>query len=195
MKLLLFSGGLDSTALAHWLRPDRLLFIDYGQKSAAGEMAAAQQIASELKLEIDIRVANCRTFGAGEMADGPVLSSEAPEFWPYRNQLLLTLAAMAYAIEHPLSIIIGTVKTDRVHPDGRPAFLSRMRSVLRAQGDVLLEAPAINMTSNELQETAAVPFEILAWSFSCHRGNRACGQCRGCHKHYETLARREQMTR
>lgn len=187
MKALLFSGGLDSTALAYWLKPDRLLFIDYGQIPAAGEFRAATQIAKDLDLILDFQAADCRACGSGDMAGSPSPGAVVTEFWPYRNQLLITLAAMIYAAEASPTILIGTVKSDRIHPDGRPAFISKMQALLKAQGDVQLEAPAIGMSSNTLQRKAQVPLSILSWTFSCHRGTEACGQCRGCIKHFETV--------
>jgi 7-cyano-7-deazaguanine synthase len=38
---LLLSGGMDSVALAYWLRPDVAFTIDYGQLSAEGELRSA----------------------------------------------------------------------------------------------------------------------------------------------------------
>lgn len=195
MKLLLFSGGLDSTALAHWLKPDKLLFINYGQFQAQGELQAATKIASELDLSLDVREIDCRSMGSGQMVGKPSLSIAAPEFWPYRNQLLITLAGMAYAAEVKLEILIGTVRTDRIHPDGTAKFLNSMRRLLRAQGSATLEAPASRLSSATLQQRAKVPIEILSWAFSCHRANLACGQCRGCTKHFETLAQRRHKRR
>ncbi|RUW76172.1 7-cyano-7-deazaguanine synthase, partial [Mesorhizobium sp. M1E.F.Ca.ET.063.01.1.1] len=32
MRMLLFSGGLDSSALAWWLRPELCVTINYGQR-------------------------------------------------------------------------------------------------------------------------------------------------------------------
>jgi len=187
MKLLLFSGGLDSTALAHLLRPDQLLFVNYGQVAAEGELQAAKQIAAELELPFRSEIIDCRAIGAGDMVGGEPLSDVAPEFWPYRNQLLITIASMAYARERQLTIYLGTVQGDEIHPDGRPEFLETMQAVLNCQSNVVVQAPAREWTSTELQRRAAVPLEILAWAFSCHRSERACGLCRGCNKHFETI--------
>lgn len=187
MRALLFSGGLDSTALAHWLRPDRLLFLDYGQTTAEGELRAATQIARELDLPFDARTADCGSFGSGDMVGLPSLSKAASEFWPYRNQLLITFAAMAYAASDDLTIFVGTVASDKVHPDGTSKFLDAMQRVLASQGTACLEAPAQHLTPLALQQHARVPVGTLAWSFSCHRSSLACGLCRGCEKHFETL--------
>ena len=50
-----------------------------------------------------------------------------------------------------------------------------------------LEAPALGLTAVELVRKSAIPMELLAWVHSCHVGEFACGLCRGCRKHYETL--------
>lgn len=188
MNVLLFSGGLDSTALAHWLRPAELFFIDYGQISAVGELRAARQIAKDLNLSLRVETMNCRSLGVGDMAASEPLSEAAPEFWPYRNQLLITLAAMAYAAEDSLTVSIGTVKSDAIHPDGRPQFFGAMQSLLAVQGNAQVDFPAKHMTSADLLKQAAVPTSILGWTFSCHRAEIACGQCRGCLKHFATLS-------
>ena len=39
------------------------------------------------------------------------------------------------------------------------------------------------MTGEELLIRSALPAELLGWTFSCHTGEWACGQCRGCTKH------------
>jgi 7-cyano-7-deazaguanine synthase len=187
MKALLFSGGIDSTALAWGLRPDLLIFLDYGQKAAAGELRAARSIAKELDLPIDVRQALLGAFGHGLMAGSTALNPSAPEFWPYRNQLLITLAVMAHADSAIKSLIIGTVKGDDRHPDGKAKFLAAMNAVLAVQSGPLVEAPAARMTSEELVLNYQVPLAILGWTFSCHTGQWACGACRGCIKHNEVM--------
>lgn len=194
MNVLLFSGGIDSTALAYWKRPDQLLFIDYGQLSAEAEHRAAVQIAKDLNLPLDVKAADCRSFGSGDMAGLPSISKRASEFWPFRNQLLITLAAMAYASVSPLTVMIGSVRSDKVHPDGNPRFLEGMQDLLRAQGETQVKAPALGLTSKSLIKKSGVPLDVLAWAFSCHRGSQACGQCRGCMKHFETLAQLKEQT-
>jgi 7-cyano-7-deazaguanine synthase len=193
MKVLLFSGGLDSTALAYALRPDGLLFIDYGQIAAGGELAAATQIAHQLEIPIETREINCRSLGAGDMVGNTPISPNIPEFWPFRNQLLVTVAAMAYYKIAPLQILIGTVKSDSVHTDGRPEFIHKMNELLGCQADIKVSAPAHEMETSALLEFSHVPLSILSWAFSCHRGTVACGQCRGCTKHFAALESYSQM--
>jgi 7-cyano-7-deazaguanine synthase len=51
------------------------------------------------------------------------------------------------------------------------------------EGELRLFAPYVNIEAAELVRSSAIPLAMLAWSHSCHRGNLACGECRGCLKH------------
>lgn len=187
MRILLFSGGIDSTALAWWLRPDLLFFIDYGQRSAEGELRAARAIAREVGLPLDVRTAKLGAFGHGTMANGDVLNTAAPEFWPYRNQMLVTLAAMAHAGKKVDSLIIGSVSGDERHPDGTARFRSTINKTLSTQGGPRLDAPCAHLSTEDLIRKANVPLSVLGWTFSCHTGEWACGSCNGCIKHSQVM--------
>lgn len=187
MKLLLFSGGIDSTALAWSERPDELLFVDYGQCSAAGERRAAFAIAEALDLPISVREVSFKSMGSGSLVGEHNPIATAPEFWPFRNQMLITIAVMAYATSEPLDVLIGTVASDVIHPDGRPAFLAAASDLVGLQGRYSVRAPASEIDSSVLLQRSTLPSEILGWTFSCHTGEWACGQCRGCRKHDEVV--------
>ncbi|MGZ8287097.1 MAG: 7-cyano-7-deazaguanine synthase [Allosphingosinicella sp.] len=185
MRVLLFSGGIDSTCLAWMERPDRLAFIDYGQIPAKGELRASRAIAGELGLALDVHVTDLRAFGGGSMAGRIGPADAPPEFWPFRNQMLITLAAMIYASQGATELMVGTVRSDRQHSDGRARFLRAMSAVLRSQSGLSVRAPAANEQTHALAKRSGVPVELLGWTFSCHTGEWACGQCRGCQKHAE----------
>ena len=190
MRALLFTGGLDSTALAWMLKPDKLVFIDYGQRPAKGEQRASRAVAAAVGIDLDVRRVDMSAFGHGTMsASGtPLVSaSKAPEFWPYRNQMLITLAAMTYAAELLTEILVGTVVGDDAHADGSREFISTIGELVRLQSGVRVSAPAIDMTTLQLVKKAAVPQSVLGWTFSCHTGEWACGSCRGCNKHRQVI--------
>src|SRR5262245_23761200 len=118
----------------------------------------------------------------------PLDLAPVPEWWPYRNQLLVTLAASAVISRGVPSLLIGTVKSDAQHADGTSQFVVALSEVMRIQeGGIQVEAPAIELTSAELVRRSDVPLEVLAWAHSCHTSNLACGRCRGCAKHFETM--------
>ena len=186
---LLLSGGMDSVALAYWKKPDVAFTVDYGQKSAAGEIRVASHICRTLKIEHEVISADCKKLGSGDLAGAPALKiASVSEWWPFRNQLLLTLTAMK-AVSLDVGIILfGSVKTDSVHKDGGKEFFEAINKVFASQeGNLKVSVPAINLTSTELIRISRIPRSLLLWSLSCHVSNYACGHCRGCIKHYSVL--------
>lgn len=190
MKLLLLSGGIDSAAIAQWQRPDLCLTVDYGQAAARGEIAAAAALCTALGLRHEVLTADLRHLGSGLMSGREAIGlGGAQEWWPYRNQMLITLAAMRYVGEGVREIMIGAVATD-IHADGKPPFLEAMDAVLRLQeGEVRVSAPGLQYTTTELLEVSGFPRDLLGITFSCHAMEVACGQCGGCLKQLETLER------
>jgi 7-cyano-7-deazaguanine synthase len=151
-EVLLLSGGIDSIAIASWRRPSQCLTLDYGQRPANGEIAAASEVCKALGLRHTILRVPIAELGCGSLAGkAPSEVSANPEFWPFRNQFLVTMAAM-FAIKHGLnSVVIGTVSTDNRHADGRASFVRSLRALLAVQeGKIRLEAPALELSSAEL---------------------------------------------
>ncbi len=187
--LLLLSGGMDSIAIAYMVRPKFALTIDYGQRAAGAELRAAEAVSAELGISHHTLSPDLRSLGSGDMAGTAAHElARVPEWWPFRNQMLVTLAAMKAVQLGASRILIGTLATDGAHLDGTRTFLAAMREVLQEQeGKIELAAPAIEMTATELIKASKVPGEVLAWAHSCHTADYACGECRGCVKHYRTL--------
>lgn len=188
-RLLLMSGGIDSICLAYWLRPALCITVDYGQRAAKAEMAASANVCSALGLQQKSIKADISALGSGNMV-GEIDSPHSPhtEFWPFRNQFLLTLAAMVAIQQRHAAVLIGSVSSDKRHADGRPAFRSAFNALLEQQeGSISMEAPAGDMTTGELITTSGVPMNVLGWAHSCHTGNLACGRCPGCNKHSQAM--------
>jgi 7-cyano-7-deazaguanine synthase len=118
----------------------------------------------------------------------PISQAPVTEWWPNRNQLIITLGAAAAIQEGITCLAIGAVATDTSHADGRREFFDAMNTLLQMQeGGVALEAPALEDTTVSLCRRVSVPFEVLAWAHSCHVSEFACGQCRGCCKHRTSM--------
>ena len=188
-RLLLLSGGMDSIALAWSLRPRLSATIDYGQRASEGEIRAAKAVCDDLGLAHRAITIDCSSLGSGDMAGtNPLGVAPVREWWPFRNQLLITIGATIALNEGLSSVVFGAVATDSSHADGRPSFLAGMQSLLHYQeGAIDLEYPAVMETTLQLCRRVAVPHSILAWSHSCHVASFACGRCRGCNKHRETM--------
>ena len=186
---LLLSGGMDSVCIAWWRRPEFAITIDYGQRPAAAEIRAAAAVCAEIGIQHLVIRVDLAPLGSGDMSGRPKLP-EAPvsEWWPFRNQMLVTLASMLAISKGVDRLLIGCLVTDGRHADGRAEFVGAMDALLAMQeGGMRVEAPAIAMTAVELVSASGVPAELLAWSHSCHVADHACGMCRGCQKHYETM--------
>lgn len=186
---ILLSGGVDSIALAFWKRPNLAITVDYGQLGASGELRAAAQVSHELGLHHEVISVDCHSLGSGDLAGtSPSELAPASEWWPFRNQLLLTLAAMRCVTMGIDELMIGSVKTDGFHADGRPGFVRLLSQVTESQeGSLRLSAPAIDLTSVELVRTSKVPLSLLGWAHSCHTAAVACGRCRGCEKYHQVM--------
>lgn len=186
---LLLSGGMDSLSLAWWKRPHLAFTLNYGQLAAKAEIAASSAICERLKIPHHVLDIDCRALGSGDMA-GNSADELAPQsdWWPYRNQMLVTLAAMkaiSFGVTH---LWLGTVKSDGSHKDGTQEFISTISALMTLQeGGMVVEAPAIEFSTEELIRISGIPADHLAWAHSCHKTDVPCGNCRGCNKYFEVF--------
>ncbi len=188
-KAILLSGGLDSIALAYWKRPNYAITINYGQKPAEGEIRASRAVAKNLGLEHSVVEVDCSKLGSGDLAGKEALEmAPESEWWPYRNQLLVTLGCMKGISLGINEIILGSVNSDDFHVDGTPEFYEMINELISLQeGDIKVTTPAIEYSSVELIQKSKVPKKVLFWAHSCHKNSIACGNCRGCTKYYKTM--------
>ncbi|OZC35867.1 7-cyano-7-deazaguanine synthase [Marinobacter vinifirmus] len=186
---LLLSGGMDSLTIAWWKRPDIALTLNYGQLAAQAEVEVSKTICKQLNIPHHVIEIDCRSLGSGDMAGGEASDlAPASDWWPYRNQLLITLAAMKAISLGVTHLWLGTVKSDASHKDGAPEFISAISHLLSQQeGQMVVEAPAIDLSTSDLVIQSGIPAELLAWAHSCHRSHLACGDCRGCNKYMEVF--------
>ena len=190
-SVLLLSGGLDSTALAAIERPTLCLAIDYGQRPARSEIRAAGAVSSALGLDFESLRLDLGSLGGGLLkGDDPLPGAPSPEWWPFRNQMLVTAAACIAARYGFETVLIGSVAGDGDrHRDGTSEFYQRLDDLVSMQeGTVHISAPAIGETSAKLLSRSGLGDELLGWTVSCHRSNFPCGACPGCWKRSAVLA-------
>jgi 7-cyano-7-deazaguanine synthase len=186
-SLLLISGGLDSAAVAAIHKPTAGLFVDYGQRPAAGERRAARDVCAHLGLELHEVAVDLTPLGAGLLNPSnspPLHVSPSPEWYPYRNQFLITIAAaQALALGHD-EIWIGLVAEDETrHADGTTQFVRALDALLRLQeGRLSLSAPGHSTSTTALLKQAFLPEWLLDRTLSCHVSTVSCGECPGCIK-------------
>lgn len=187
MRALLLSGGIKSTCVAFWKRPDLCITVDYGQVCAATEIEAARAISARLNIE-HLSIISSPGASFGLLGAAEPLSHEKPEFWPFRNQFLGTVAAMALYERGVREIWFGAVRSDTKFLDGSPDFFRAMDALLVMQeGRIRIKAPALKWSTEKLIGISKTPRSLLGATFSCHRANLPCGDCPGCWKQARLL--------
>ncbi|AQL44733.1 7-cyano-7-deazaguanine synthase (plasmid) [Halorientalis sp. IM1011] len=188
--VLLISGGVDSACLAYSEQPDLGVTVDYGQACAEAEVKAAAQICDQLDIQHSVIEADCSELGSGTMSEQSQLNiASTPEWWPFRNQLIITMTATEAVKIGASELIAGSVKDDQDHADGRAKFYEKMDDLLSFQeGDLSISVPAIEQRTTELIKETGAPFSLLGWTHSCHTSNNPCGDCRGCRKRHRVLS-------
>jgi len=189
---ILLSGGMDSMALAYWKRPELAFTIDYGQVCAEAEITAAARIAGILGMEHHVISVDCSSLGSGSLCGNTAIDvAPVEEWWPYRNQMLVTLACMKGISLGLSELYVGSVKSDGIHKDGTPEFYHMLSQLMEYQeGNIKVMMPAAELNTLDLIEVSGIPTDMLLWSHSCHTSNKPCMQCSGCMKNY---AVREQL--
>ena len=184
-RLMLLSGGLDSAAVAAIERPEGALFVDYGQRAGGAERESARRVARILDIQLDEITVDASEAGSGLLVDGEQVDvSPSPEWFPFRNQLLVTVAA-AYAIRTGYqSVLLGTVEDDgRRHADGTHRFIASLDAVLRSQeGGLRLAAPHADTSTTQLLATTELRDQIVAVTHSCDVATTPCGDCNSCQR-------------
>lgn len=184
---LLLSGGMDSAAIAYWKRPDIAITVNYGQKSARGEIRASAAICAALRIRHEIVSVDCSSLGSGDLAGAKAHDlAPASEWWPFRNQMLVTFGVMKGIDLGIDCLLVGSILSDSFHADGKRDFYERISALTSHQeGSIRVEAPAIDMDATELLRTSGIPISLLGWTHSCHTADFACGLCRGCQKAFQ----------
>ncbi len=183
---ILLSGGIDSMALAYWKHPQLAFTIDYGQICADAEIRSASYVANNLNIEHHVIKVDCSKLGSGLLCgEKPIEDAPVEEWWPYRNQLLVTLACMKGISLGLRKLYVGSIKTDVIHKDGTPDFYRKISDLMEYQeGGIKIEIPAAEMDTYQLVEKSGMPIEAILWSHSCHISNTPCMKCSGCLKNY-----------
>lgn len=171
--LVLFSGGIDSAACAHFLSRNghrvRALFIDYGQKAATPERAAAQKLSSTLNVVLEtINISTIGSFGAGEIEG--------------RNAFLIFSAMICGFCRGTGPIALG-VHDGTPYYDCTPAFIAAADRLVAeyTDGRRRVVAPFLSWTKRRILDyfiDEGLPVEN---AYSCEAGRvPPCGSCLSC---------------
>lgn len=200
--LVLLSGGLDSAVAVAWLCHHGFqplaLFVDYGQKTADKEVSCARALCAHFK-HLAPRETSVPLLS--DMRDHAMISSNKrldtvdrkAAYVPFRNTVLLSLAASLAEHEGLTHVVIGSHASDLTCPDNSPAFLTAFQHVIdvaklsRKPLEVL--APFASLTKAQIVELGCrlvAPFHL---SWSCYNDSRiACGSCGNCRDRLDAFA-------
>jgi 7-cyano-7-deazaguanine synthase len=182
-SVLLLSGGVESVTLLHQLAAQgeavQGLFIDYGQRAAVHERAAAGAHCEQLGVELvalDLaRVGDVFRRGHERKAHVPL---------PHRNLVALALG-LSYATNlGTRRLYLAANQQDTVdYASSSHAFLAQFRLMAGLLGDVQLATPLVGLTKTEVIARGASLGIDYETTYSCLLGYPLhCGRCPQCVK-------------
>lgn len=198
MKLVLFSGGVDSsTCLGMAKEKDKdviAVSINYGQRHSQAELSAAKKVAAHYQVPIkEIDLSTVFAGGHSSLTDQSLEVSlgdyadqkEGNTEVEFRNGVFLsviTSLAMQYGADQ---VFFGAHmdESGHVYPDCSPDFVNAMTKAVEAGsgGKVTLMTPFLYSTKADLVaygKSIGVPYQL---TYSCYQGtDPACGQCGTC---------------
>lgn len=183
MILILCSGGVDSTTIAHLAIRDghdiHLLGVAYGQPAAPQEYAAVERLSRTLG--VSRTWVNLPEIYTGRMGDAP--GAPGARVVPARNLLLLALATNHAAALGASEVWYGAQGGDEAeYPDCRPGFVVAVGEIIQATEGIAVRAPLLNMSKlavGNLARDLGVNLD-LCWSCYAPRAGVPCGSCASC---------------
>ncbi|MCH6560412.1 7-cyano-7-deazaguanine synthase QueC [candidate division KSB1 bacterium] len=199
LAVVLASGGMDSavtTAIANQTYRLALLHLNYGQRTAARELQAFEELADFYQVEKTLvaDVGHLAQIGGSSLTDTKIEVEEAnlkskeipTSYVPFRNANLLAIATSWAEVISATKIFIGAVEEDSSgYPDCRREFYDAFEKVInvgtKPSTQIEIVTPIITLKKYEIVlkgKKLGVPFE-LTWS--CYQSeDAACGVCDSC---------------
>lgn len=208
-SVILLSGGLDSSAnlafTAYFDEPVLALTIDYGQRAAAAEIAAAKKIAAYYGVEhqvFDLKwlgalggsALTSQSIQVPEIAstkldDLATAKETARQVWvPNRNGLFINVAAAIAESKKLQQVVVGFNKEEAAtFPDNSSQFLGVATLSLKYSTSNGVKVACYTDMMNKTEIVQALrnlekpfPFELV---WSCyHNGEKMCGKCESCQR-------------
>jgi 7-cyano-7-deazaguanine synthase len=198
-SILLASGGMDSTTLAYWLVAKKIefypLFVNYGQHCMETELKSLKKVLplnSLDRLEIlDISTiyagSSSRLINAADLWKDQISADDL--YLPYRNLLLLTLAAIV-AQKNKFDIVFsGFINSNHAKEiDCSNDFFNALEGILKDYGSVKIEMPFRHLSKFEVAQIGINLEAPIGSTFSCQASpDVPCGACPNCVDRLEAL--------
>ena len=193
-KIVLYSGGLDSTVLIWSLRPDvKALLVDYDQRHKK-ELVRAAELCQSNNIEFNIAdLTGIRHLLNKGSQSGPEQPPEGhytemsmkTTIVPNRNSIMLSVA-IGWAISTDCHEVwfAAHAGDHTIYPDCRPEFINAFNEAMllaNAWNPVVVVAPFKNMSKAQIVKLGAELHVPFAATWSCYVGKaKHCGKCGTC---------------
>ena len=203
--LLIYSGGMDSFTLLHYLMHQgnivQCVSFHYGQRHKK-ELSYAYKEAKRLDLRYDLVDLNA----LGAHLTGSALTDDTvpmPEghyaadnmkltVVPGRNTIMLSIAMGLAEARGCTHVYYGAHAGDHhIYPDCRPSFFDAMQDVYHeaTEGRVRLSAPFLYLTKTSILTTGLAMGLDYGSTWTCYAGgDKPCGKCGSCSERAEAFA-------
>ena len=198
----LMSGGLDCCVATSMFSDFEIhaLTFDYGQKALNSEVKASKKICEVKGWSHEVISLNW----LGEISNSSLTSDEsiaevsendlddldkslvsAENVWvPGRNTVFVAVA-LSYAESLDASVIITGWNREEglTFPDNSKQYLNRFNELIKTGSpkDIVIEAPCIDMTKEEIVKLGYEINAPMDLSYSCYKGgDEPCGVCESC---------------
>lgn len=180
--IILLSGGVESTTLLYRLYPHeplRALFVDYGQRAAARERAAAERHSAACGVRLS--VFDLAAVGAAFRAE-QTHKLHVP--LPHRNLVIASLA-VSFAAQLAAARVYLALNLDdtRAYASAGTAFIEQLHALTLTLAPIELLTPLITLTKADIVRTGNALGIDYALTYSCLLGYaHHCGSCPQCRK-------------
>lgn len=197
------SGGLDCTVATSVYAKDyeiHAITFNYGQKAFERELQAAEEICAKMNWThevIDLPwLSRISTSSLNTSEDIPEVSFEdlddaekssetASSVWVPARNMVFTSIAVSYAESIGAEkIIVGwDAEEAATFPDNSKEFLNTFNELIAVGSpeNIKIEAPAIDLTKEEIVKLGVNVGAPMELSYSCYKGGKKhCGVCESC---------------
>lgn len=201
-KIILLSGGMDSTTLLHQYKHDIKIAVsfDYGSKHNKTEIKYAKINCAELKIQhtiirldfINNLFKSDLLKSGGDIPKGHYQSETMKStVVPFRNGIMLSIVAGLAESDNCKGILIANHFGDHaIYPDCRKVFIKNMNEAIKTgtYNKIKILAPYTNITKRSIAlrgKRLGMKYEN---TYSCYTGKSVhCGECGTCVERKEAL--------
>ena len=201
-KLLVYSGGIDSTSMLYEYADKIALAVNfhYGSNHNDRERRCARENCTRLGIElieIDLNfmakyfesslLSGADAIPSGDYDDNNMRSTVVP----FRNGIMLSIAAGLAESRGLKSVMLANHAGDHaIYPDCRPGFVDAM-SLAISEGTyehINIFAPYTNLTKAEIIARGAAAGVDFNLTYSCYcGGENHCGECGTCRERRQSF--------